>query len=308
MFQSQLNCVEFHPTSTVALVSSPKGTVKLFQVDGKINAKIQSIDFKDFKIEIAKFNKSGDELIVGSKRESGFYFYYDMMAGKIVRIPFIRGKEKYCLEKFVLSNDGKYIASKGKNGFINVLTAKSKEHVFDLKMNGEVMSLGFSDDSNLLISNGNAGKAYVWDIRKRQCINRFTDEGCVLGTAVSLSPNSKYCCTGSDMGVVNVYKMDDILSKSQPKPLKSFMNLTTEISHLKFNHSSELLLMLSNAKDNSIKCVHMKSLTVYSNFPYASKNYGRIYDSDISLNSGYLSFGTGGGTAHLFRLNHYSNY
>ncbi|CAG2183262.1 unnamed protein product, partial [Oppiella nova] len=51
--KSSLNCVEFHPTSTVAMVSAPNGTVRLFQVDGKINARIQSIQFKDFMIETA---------------------------------------------------------------------------------------------------------------------------------------------------------------------------------------------------------------------------------------------------------------
>lgn len=277
-------------------------------MDGKINSKIQSVHFKDFRIEIAKFINSGEELIVGSKRESGFFFYYDMIAGKIVKIPFVRGNEKYSLEKFVLSNDQKYMASKGKNGFINILTTKSKEHIFDLKMNGDVLSLAFSNDSNQLLSHGNGGKVYVWDIRQRQCVNRFTDEGCVSGTSIAVSHNSQYCVTGSDMGVVNVYNFSDVLSQSEPKPLKSLMNLTTEISTLKFNHSSELLLMSSYAKDNSIRCVHMKSLSVYSNFPFAHKNYGRIYDTDISLNSGYLTFGNNNGTAHLFRLTNFANY
>ena len=308
LFQTSLNCVEFHPTSTVGMVSSPNGTVRLFQVDGKVNARLQTVKFKDFRIDCARFSRNGDELIIGSKRDSGYYYYYDMIAARIVKIPYFIGKEKFCLDKFVLSNDQKYIASRGKNGFINILTAKTKEHVFDLKMNGEVMSMSFTDDSNMLFSHGNCGKVYIWDIRKRQCVNRFTDEGCIAGTAITLSPNSEYCCTGSDMGVVNVYKMNDVLNKTEPKPLKSLMNLTTEISHLKFNHSSELLVMSSNAKDNSIKCVHMNSLTVFSNFPDQNKNYGRIHESDISLNSGYFTFATNGGVAHLFRLTHFSNY
>lgn len=290
------------------MVSSRNGTVRLFQVDGKINAHIQTVKLKDFRIDCARFTRDGEQLIVGSEVDSGHYYYYDMVAGRIVKIPYFVGKEKFNLEKFVLSNDHKFIASKGKNGFINVLTAKTKEHVFDLKMNGEVLSMTFTEDSNLLLSHGNCGKVYIWDIRKRQCVNRFTDEGCIGGTSIAMSPNSDFCCTGSDMGVVNVYKFNDVLTKTDPKPLKSFLNLTTEISRLKFNHSSELLMMSSNAKDNSIKCVHMKSLTVFSNFPESNKNYGRIQDLDISLNSGYFTFATNGGVAHLLRLTHFSNY
>ncbi|XP_054163096.1 U3 small nucleolar RNA-associated protein 18 homolog [Oppia nitens] len=303
-----LNGVQFHPTSTVALVSAPNGLVRLFQVDGKINARIQSIMFRDFRLNSAQFTKDGDELIVGSNEVMGQFFYYNMIAGKIVKIPFFKGKDKYMLEKFVISNDNQLIAVKGKEGFIRFLTVKTKEHIFDLKMNGEVMSLDFSDDSNLLFTHGNEGKVYIWDIRKRQCINRFVDEGCVSGTTITVSPDSKYCCTGSDMGVVNIYRYDDVLTQTYPKPLKSIMNLTTEVSQLKFNHSSELLLMSSKEKDNCVKCVHMNSLTVYSNFPIAGKNYGRIYSSDISLNSGYMTFATNCGTAHLYRLNNFTDY
>lgn len=62
----------------------------MFQIDGKINAKIQTVFFERFPIHSAHFSVSGNELVVGSNAY-GFYYTYDMLSGKIVRIPFEKG-------------------------------------------------------------------------------------------------------------------------------------------------------------------------------------------------------------------------
>ena len=64
-----IRATEFHPTSTVGLVCSTfnsplliamskvagnNGTVTLFQVDGKENPKIQTINFQNFPIRTAR--------------------------------------------------------------------------------------------------------------------------------------------------------------------------------------------------------------------------------------------------------------
>lgn len=61
-----------------------------FQIDGKINAKIQSVYFVNFPIYAAHFTLSGNEFLVGSSLH-GYYYSYDMMSGKIVRIPWDKG-------------------------------------------------------------------------------------------------------------------------------------------------------------------------------------------------------------------------
>ena len=74
---------------------------------------------------------------------------------------------------------------------------------------------------------------YVWDVRGRDCVRRFVDEGCIRGTSIAVSSNNRYLATGSDSGVVNLYDKMEVVNKSvggmNPKPLKTFLNLTTSV-------------------------------------------------------------------------------
>ena len=58
-------------------------------------------------------------------------------------------------------------------------------------------------------------------------------------------------------GVVNIYNLNDALSTSthSPKPIKSFMNLTTPCTSLKFNSTSEILAACSAFSENACKLV-----------------------------------------------------
>ncbi|KFM63139.1 U3 small nucleolar RNA-associated protein 18-like protein, partial [Stegodyphus mimosarum] len=298
--------VEFHPTSKVALVGATNGTVNLFQIDGKINAKIQSVHFEKFPVHTAHFTVDGNEIVVGSNK-FGHYFGYDMISGKIIRIPMEKGMEQQNIRRFHMSPDGKYIVVHGRYGNIHLVTAKTKEWVGSLKMNGEVIAVTFNKDGSKLYSHGDTGEVYVWDMSSRKCIYKFNDEGCIAGTSLALSPNDQFLATGSDSGVVNIYDNSSLLSTSDPKPMKVIMNLTTEVTNMKFNCTSELLALSSSHKLQAVKLVHFPSMTVFSNFPLKEDlRYPNALD--ISLNSGYLSVGNNVGTTYIFRLKHYKNY
>ena len=40
------------------------------------------------------------------------------------------------------------------------------------------------------------GEVYVWDLSSRRCVHKFTDEGCVLGTKVAVSPDGQRVACG----------------------------------------------------------------------------------------------------------------
>ena len=146
------------------------------------------------------------------------------------------------------------------------------------------------------------GEVYLWDVRSsRSCVHRFTDEGCLRGTALAVSPDNRYLATGSDSGVVNIYTREDIMTSANPKPIKAVLNLTTEIGKLKFNPSSEMLAMSSEVKENAIKLVYIPSKTVFQNFPSFNFNLKRVNCLDFSLNGGYFSVGNNRGAANLYR-------
>ena len=62
-------------------------------MDGKTNAKIQSVFLEKFPIFSAQFSTDGREVIMGGKFSS--FFYYDMIVGKVVRVPKLAGKDAF---------------------------------------------------------------------------------------------------------------------------------------------------------------------------------------------------------------------
>lgn len=300
---SVIRSVEFHPSATVGMVAGKCGVVTLFQVDGKLNPKIQSVKFSKFPIHTAHFSSNGEELVVGSHKHAYFY-YYDMIAGKIIQVPAVKDMDQTNMKDFEVSPDGRVIAFQGKYGYIHLLTAKTKEWITSLKMSDFVRSLAFNKDGSKLYSHGDGGEVFVWDMNTRNCVQKFHDDGCIKGTAISLSPDGQLIACGSDSGVVNMYNSD---TASQPKLAKILLNLTTPITRLKFNSTNEMMVMTSDWKDNAIRLVHVPSMTVFSNWPQ-NFNMRRVSSADFSLNSGYLAIANNTGKAYLYRLKHYSSY
>nr|CAD7438930.1 unnamed protein product [Timema bartmani] len=295
----QIKSVQFHPGSTVGLVAGVSGVASLFQVDGYNNTKLQSVQFERFPIHCARFTNDGSQFLVGSLHHRHF-FCYDMMADKSLRIINSPAAEITHMKNFEMSPDGRVMVVCGRYGNIHVLTARTREHIGTLKMNGEVTSVTFNADGSRMYSHGDSGEVYIWDMPARACVHRFLDDGCIVGSSLAFSPNSQFLACGSRSGVVNVYDARSLATSNAPIPLKILLNLTTPVTSLKFNAASEILAMASNDKDNAIKLVHFPSMTVFNNFPSAQTLF-RPQCLDFSLNSGYFTLGNGKGAALLFR-------
>ena len=184
------------------------------------------------------------------------------------------GRREQFFDHFVVSPDNSLLVFLGMDGYMPLVSNRTKQWVANLKMNGAVKDVSFTPDGSRLFSTGSKcvcmlctrvlymcvtmlcpsciimtsphaplsspctgdGKVYVWDMATRDCVHCFVDDGCVMGTTVSVSPDSKYVACGSDSGVVNIYD-DQCLKEERPKPLKSIMSLTTSVKCTKFNPS-----------------------------------------------------------------------
>lgn len=82
--------VEFHPTSTAALVAGQSGVLSIFQVDGKENKKLHSMKFENYSISDSHFLKEGME-IFSCSRNRPFCHSYDLLTGKTVKVPLPHG-------------------------------------------------------------------------------------------------------------------------------------------------------------------------------------------------------------------------
>ncbi|KAM3846274.1 U3 small nucleolar RNA-associated protein 18 homolog isoform 1-T2 [Vipera latastei] len=305
---AKLTTVQFHPTAQVVMTAGHDRSISLFQVDGITNSQIQSIHLEDFPIYKARFSAEGDQVIATSIHNKLFYIY-DMMEGKIIPINHIRGLEEKIVKNFEVSPDGTFLLLSGTSGYLHLITMKTKEFIGSMKINGRVIASSFSPDGSRIYTHSDEGEVFIWDVKSRRCLNKFTDEGCLHGTSIAVSKNSQYIACGSNSGVVNVYAHDDCIRETRPKPLKAIMNLVTPSTSLVFNPTTEILAMASNKIDDALKLVHIPSFTVFSNFPvFRRKLLYLAYCMDFSPRSGYFSIANNKGKALLYRLKHYSDF
>ncbi|GAU93685.1 hypothetical protein RvY_05583 [Ramazzottius varieornatus] len=304
--KNTVHALEFHPTAQMALVASFDHSATLFEVDGKTNPKLKSVYFEGFPISCAHFLNQGSEFLACSKAHSTMYLF-DLLSEKTTKILRNKAIPEQNFRRFSVSPDYSSLAFPARDGLMHILSGRTREWLYSLKTNGAVNVASFSGDSKYLYSVGDGGRVHVWDLRSRACSTSFVDEGCVVGTAAAVSPNDAYLAIGSNSGVVNVYDKKE-LSHGKTVPMKSVMNLTTQIDFLKFNPTSELLALGSNHTHGAMKLLHMTEMQIVASFPGLNDKVRKADVVDFSLNSGYMAVGNNKGEALLYRLGHYSGF
>ncbi|KAL3515601.1 hypothetical protein ACH5RR_022503 [Cinchona calisaya] len=299
-----INSVQFHRNAQLLLTGGLDRRLRFFQIDGKRNTKIQSIFLDDCPIRKASFLPDGSAVIVSGRRK--FFYSFDLVKAKVDKIGPLTGREEKSLEVFEVSPDSQTIAFLGNEGYILLVSSKSKELIGTLKMNGTVRSVTFTNDGRELLSSGGDGQVYHWDLRTRACFHKGVDEGCINGTSLCTSPNGNLFAAGSDSGIVNVYNRDEFLGGKR-KPTKTIENLTTKVDFMKFNHDAQILAICSSMKKNSLKLVHVPSFTVFSNWPPSNRTLHYPRCLDFSPHGGFMAMGNAGGKVLLYKLHHYHN-
>ncbi|TVU37177.1 hypothetical protein EJB05_10478, partial [Eragrostis curvula] len=299
-----INSVQFHRNGQLMLAAGLDKHLRFFQIDGKRNPKIQSIYIEDCPVHKASFLPDGSEVILSGRRK--FFYSFDLVNAAVSKIGPLTGREEKSLESFEISPDSKTIAFVGNEGYILLVSSKTKQLIGTLKMNGNVRSLAFADGGNQLLSSGGDGHVYHWDLGTRKCIHKAMDDGSLSGISLCTSQDSSLFATGSTSGIVNVYKRDDFLGGKR-KPLKTIENLTTDVGEMKFNHDAQILAISSRKERNGMRLVHVPSFSVFQNWPGPrfSLHYPRCLD--FSPGSGFLSVGHAGGKVLLYKLHHYQN-
>ncbi|KAK7879282.1 hypothetical protein WMY93_033937 [Mugilogobius chulae] len=235
-----------------------------------------------------------------SFRNKLFYLYH-MMEGKVTPVPSVRGLTEARVKQFSVCPVGDAVccgdqrlpapaAAQDERGGPESEVGRRRERcVFLLRRKQSLLQL-------------RRGRGLRVDLRSSRCLSRFTDDGCVKSTSMAASPNGRLLACGSQSGVVNIYSQDSCFSSSRPKPLKSVMNLVTPVTSLKFNSSSELLLLGSRTDDDAVKMLHVPSLSVFSNFPVSKRKLcHKVQDVDFSPNSGFFCLVNNRGRAPLYR-------
>ncbi|KAJ2273084.1 U3 snoRNP protein [Coemansia sp. RSA 355] len=310
--QSAVQSVQFHPSASVLLTAGLDKTLRLFEVDGKENQKIQSIYFKDLPITSAQFIRGGHEIVASGRR--GWYYAVDVEHATVTRINGVPGRPLKSLEFMRTSTDGDRMAFMGNAGQIHLVSTRTKQFVHTLPMNGVVRDVEFTNDGNYLWSTGLDNHVYQWDLRQNQCVSRWHDPTVFRPTCLAISQDATYYASGDHAGVVNIYDARAMREEAQDstffnvRPFKAVSNLTTAVHGLRFNHSAEILAVYSRKKKDQLKLVHLPSATVFSNWPGSNSHLGHVQCVDFSPKSGFMAVGNDAGKALLYRLQHYPTY
>ena len=102
-----LKACEFHSGTQIAMTASQDCSLNLFQIDGKNNAKIHGLFMENFPIHCAHFLSSGKEIVFTSKCH--WMHSFDMISGKVIKVPYVKGLNKTTLSTFKVSPNGKHL-------------------------------------------------------------------------------------------------------------------------------------------------------------------------------------------------------
>lgn len=299
-----ITTVEFHPKMSVTLVGGNSGVVSLFSIGGDVNNKLHSFKLKGWKVHTAQFTPDGSEAFISSKFNHSICIYNLVKADpKLVQLPQVVKKPTI----FKMSTCGKYIATAIGYDEVYIISATSRELLRTLKHNSTVESVSFSPDSEKLYSYGVEGQVTVWDLSTYRVVHKFFDHGCVTASCITTSPCGRLLALGSGEGIVNIYETSQ-LTVTEPLPHKTISNLTTKITNLRFNATSEILAASSGYSLNAVKLIHIPSYHVFVNFPKQSSNLYQVETLSFSPNSGYMALGNNKGCAYLYRVKYYKNY
>ncbi|KVH99569.1 WD40 repeat-containing protein [Cynara cardunculus var. scolymus] len=291
-----INSVQFHRNGQLLLTGGLDKKLRFFQIDGKRNTKIQTIFVDDCPIRKASFTPDGSQVILSGRRK--FFYSFDLVKAKMDKIGPLVGRDEKSLETFEISPDSNTIAFLGNEGYILLVSSKTKELIGTLKMNGTARALAFTNGGQQLMSTGGDGQIYHWDLRTMTCFHKGVDDGCITGTALGSSPNGNIFAAGSDSGIVNIYNRDEFLGGNK-KPIKTIENLTTKVDFMRFNSDAQILAICSSMKKNSMKLVHIPSFTVFSNWPPSNRTLQYPRCLDFSPGGGMMAMGNAAGHGEL---------
>jgi U3 small nucleolar RNA-associated protein 18 len=132
-------------------------------------------------------------------------------------------------------------------------------------------------------------------------ISKFSNDNGTISSTLSMSSN--YVAVGSESGVVNLYDNASLEERSHSKrtPIKQIMYIKTSVDFMKFNTNGEILAMSMSTRreKDSLKLLHTKSKTVFSNWPTTKTPLGYVWSLELSPGSRFMAIGNDTGKCLL---------
>lgn len=293
---------KFHPNSyhfvTMGAHSGRPSTLHLWKIDGRKNRRSSTFKLPS-EIVSAEFYGTNNQMIMATGRK-GALLGIDLETGKSSRL-YKDPSEANIFKSIAVSNSGEKIAASG-SGKI-VFLGKNAEFLFDILLNQPIGSSCFSSDETKFYVGSNR-YIYLFDLKTKLCMKRWTDDAGLQITALTVSPNGKYLACAAESGYVNVYSAEEAqdLKTQNPTLLTCLSNTVVAVSRVMFNHDSQMLIVLPRTQAKTISLVHVPTWKVFKSIhPLGLK--GRCID--VSKNSNFLAVGQHNGSVLLYQLDYY---
>ena len=288
----------FHPVHSLLLSSGSSSTLFLHHISPhppNPNPLLTSLHLDSTPLTTSLFHPSAGNKIFFSGRRRYFHVW-DLDTGKVEKVSRMigHGEVQRSMERFKLSPCGRWVGFVGSGrkggGTMNILDANTCQWIAEVRVEGKggVADFDWWGDGEGLVIVSKGGEIVEWDGRDRRVVARWIDEGAVGTTVIALGGggsgsnalgNDKWVAVGSASGIVNIYDRQQWGTESvpaQPKPVRSFNQLTTPTSRLEFSPDGQVLCMTSRWKRDALRLIHLPSCTVYRNWPTTSTPLGRI--------------------------------
>lgn len=299
--ESVVQTLHCHPRNNqVFLAGGFDKHLKIFEIGEKeLNVK-KTVFMKDFAIKCSRFC-AGEELVVSSLAP-GLRFY-NLEKEKMIVLNSLfshKGLDKKdaVIGGIEVSQKGDMVAAFTENslGNIGVVNSQSKQMLFELNMNEGCVDAKFGREHQLITA-GDRGYVYIWDLRKRAVIEKFKDFGSQTTTAITTIGD--FLLTGSKAGYVNMYQSP---FNQKSEPIKRFENITTTITSLKASPDGTKVVFGSKWKKNSLKIANLQQKQVYRNWPNMKTVLGMITQTEFSIDGNYLVVGNEKGRIVVYKL------
>ncbi|EEH59839.1 U3 small nucleolar rna-associated protein 18 [Micromonas pusilla CCMP1545] len=329
--------VHFHPQGNLLLTASLDKSLRFFKIDGTVNPKVHSVYFDDNPIYRARFVGDGSEVVVSGRKD--YFYVHNVRSGAVERIaPFpFRGSS---LESFVETPESvqdPMLAFLGADGNVPLVSLKCRSRVGAVKMNGSVRCASFTPDGTQLTTSGGDGHIYLWDLRNQgRCVEQYAAEDGLAVTSLSCSPTGKQIFAGGISGALNIYGDDglgtppkqtsvifsethlpqfaaqepmttDIQVATKRDPIRSILNLTTEVDNLSFSNDAQLLAFSSRLDRDALRLLHVPTRTIFSNWPSSKTPLHYVWSTCFSPAGDYFAVGNARGRALLFRIHQHDH-
>lgn len=318
--------VQWHPQASLLLAAGLDKRLSFFVADGTRNDLVQSLFLADLPVLSARFVAGGTQVVASGRRP--FFYVANLAAQRVERIKGLHGRSDASLERFAAPPAGMCdddqracLAFYGAEGSLPLVSIRSKQLVGELRMSGSVRAAAFAPDGVHLYTAGGDGSVHIWDVRMRRCCARFVDDGAVTTSALAASATA--LASGSHSGIVNVYDRgllggtasaaggDTVLhcpaGPAQQQPLKCLDNLVTAVDTMEFSTDGNMLCIASRLTKQSLRVVHMPTLTVFSNWPTSRSPLHYVHCAAFSPGSALLAVGNAKGHVLTYRLHHYAD-